>query len=625
MCGIAGFTGKTADPQGALAIMQAAIAHRGPDASGAYTDPQNNVHLAHARLAIVDLSPGAGQPMWNEDKTIAVVFNGEIYNHAELRRELLAAGHIFSTDHSDTEVLLHGYEQWGADLFPRLNGMFAFALYDQKRGQIVMARDRFGKKPLYYAPTPNGLVFASSLKAVLRHPFLTARRIDQLAMARYFAYAAIPAPQTLYEGVYKLPAAHFAVYDLRTQRMDTRAYWQLEAAFAAVPSTLEVASSRLRDLLDAAVQKRLMSDVPLGIFLSGGIDSSAVLAFAAKHVPAKQLKTFSIGFTDPSYDESAHAQSVAAHFGTDHHVQMLALDDVRDQIFTVLDHLDEPMGDPSLLPTYLLAKMARKHITVALGGDGGDEMFAGYDPFRALAPARALSRLPRFARKMLATAGEHLPAGGDGNLPLAFKIRRGLRATTQPPGLWNPSWMAPLEPPVIARLMKAPIDSNAVFADSLALWQSMQGADDIQKTSAWFIRFYLQDNVLTKVDRATMQVALEARSPFLDPDLASFALSLPSNLKFHGGRGKHVLRHALKGIVPDAILNRPKKGFGIPLAAWMRDLIESQPQAFLAHAHTLGLDIAGIEGIMAEHKARRADHRQFLWCLLALNRHLETV
>ena len=616
MCGIAGYVGE--GREGDLRAMGDRLAHRGPDGEGVFRAPDAGVHLLHRRLAIIDLATG-DQPMWNEDRTVCVIFNGEIYNHVALRAELVAKGHRFASHHSDTEVLVHGYEEWGTELPGRLNGMFAFAIWDAPRRRLFLARDRFGKKPLYYACRPGLFAFASELTALAAHSGVRTE-VDRDSLRKLFAYGFIPAPRSFYRDVSKLPGGHWMAFEIdRPGVVTVRRYWQFEIetdhALASRPE--ESLAEELRHLLERAVERRLMSDVPLGIFLSGGIDSSAVLAYAAKHMPAGNVHTFSIGFHEPSFDESAHARAVASHFGTQHHEEMLGIDRARDMTPEVLGRLDEPFGDPSIVPTYLLCEFARRRITVALGGDGGDELFAGYDPFKALAAARWFRRLtPGWLRGGIRSLAEMLPVS-DGNMGLDFKIKRGLRGASQPPSLWNPVWLGPLEPRELAELFLEPVAPEAVYEEAIAAWDGSKAGNDVDRTLEFYTRFYLQDDILVKGDRASMMVSLEVRSPFLDNDLVDFARRLPHALKYRNGRTKHLLKFALRGVVPDEVLERRKKGFGIPLTRWLRTW---DPAAF-----ERGGIVAGNAGWAAaqlrEHQAGSRDNRLALWCLLALGHH----
>jgi asparagine synthase (glutamine-hydrolysing) len=611
MCGIAGFigSGNRAD----LAAMTAALAHRGPDGAGFHVDEAAQIFLGHRRLAILDLA-GGGQPMWNEDGTVAIVFNGEIYNHAELRRDLQAKGHVFASDHSDTEVLVHGYEEWGAALPLRLNGMFAFAVWDARSRRLFLARDRFGEKPLYYAAHPGFFAFASELSALARHPGV-GTSLDPRALQKFFAYGYLPGATALYAGTRKLPAGHHLTLDPATGAQRLVRYWRfrIESDEALGRRAEGDLAEELRALLVKAVGARLISDVPLGLFLSGGLDSSTVLWAAARHRPAASIQSFTIGFTEPSFDESEHARRVARHFGTEHREQILDLDTARDLVTPVLGRLDEPLGDASLLPTYLLSAFTRSRVTVALSGDGGDELFAGYDPFQALTPARFYDRLmPRGLHRGLRRLADLLPVS-NGNMALDFKLKRSLMGLSYPRAVWNPVWMAPLEPALMAEIFEAPLRLDELYDEAITLWESGGNADPIDKTLEFFTNLYLTDDILTKTDRAAMMVSLEARAVFLDNDLVEFCRRLPHRWKYRNGTRKYLLKQAMSALLPRGIAQRRKRGFGIPAASWLRRIPKEPPLPA----------IAGIRGdAVAErwrrHRAGGQDHRLFLWSWLSL-------
>jgi asparagine synthase (glutamine-hydrolysing) len=597
--------------------MAEALAHRGPDGQGFHYCPKHHVSLAHRRLAITDIE-GGEQPMWNEDGSIAVVFNGEIYNHVELRRQLETAGHTFRSDHSDTEVLVHGYEEWGSDLPLRLNGMFAFCVYDSRKGCLFIARDRFGKKPLYYSLLNEaGIVFASELTALLKHPRVP-KVLDPLSVKKYFAYGYIPAPASLYQDVYKLPGGCCLFFYLDTSRLEVKTYYR----FTVTPddSMLRAKESdiaeELRAHLTAATKCRLVADRPVGIFLSGGLDSSAILACAAQGTSADRLRTFSIGFREKTYDESDYAQRVASLFGTEHHQKILDIDAARFIAERVMEMLDEPMGDSSILPTYLLAEYARQHVVVALSGDGGDELFAGYAPFRALRPAELYHNLiPTGLQNVIRRCVDRIPTS-DRYLSLDFKIKRTLRGLAYPPALWNPVWLSPLLPSEIGDLLDEPVSAEELYADAIQAWEASEAPDLIGKTTEFYARFYMQDGILTKVDRASMMVGLEARAPFLDNEVVEFARRLPSSLKCRSGQGKYILKRAMRGILPDEILDRPKKGFGIPLTAWLKTW------KFPASSGVLGYKRQSLNELVDSHRSGRTDERLFLWCWIVLQQHL---
>ena len=600
--------------------MSDALIHRGPDGSGSFIDAENGVFLAHRRLAILDIQ-GGDQPMWNEDGQVCVIFNGEIYNHLDLRYELKRRGHVFRSDHSDTEVLVHGYEEWGADLPLRLNGMFAFVIYDRRRRKLFAARDRFGKKPFYYSAGDGFFRFASELGALLKHRRVE-RRLDEKSLQKYFAYGFIPAPNAAYRKVGKLPGGHWLAFDIAAGRVTHAPYWQFKIEpLERIPRNPEDAwGEELRALLSQAVKRRLVSDVPLGILLSGGIDSSAILAMAVRHVPPRQIQTFSIGFREQSFDESAYAARVADYFGTDHHYEILSLDKASDLVPTVLSKLDEPMGDSSLLPTYLLSRFARSKVTVALGGDGGDELFAGYDPFQALAATQWYRRLvPGKMHAAVRSLAEFVPVS-ERNMSLEFKIKRGLRGASYPASAWNPVWLGSLEPSELAELFEAPVKFEEVFEDAISAWNNSTAKSLTDRTLEYYTRFYLQDDILTKVDRASMMVSLEVRAPFLDNDVVEFARRIPHQYKLRRGQTKYLLKKALEGVVPSEIIYRKKKGFGVPLARWLKHWSNEE-----AVRPSPASNVAWVRGQWQRHRAGRGDHRLFLWCWIVLQNHLRGV
>ena len=616
MCGIAGFAGSGSRID--LEAMCEALRHRGPDGRGLHVDQTLGVGLGHARLVVVDPA-GGHQPMWNEDGRVGVIFNGEIYNAPELRRELTARGHHFTSDHSDTEVLVHGYEEWGRGLPLRLNGMFAFAILDARSGRLFLARDRFGEKPLYYADRRGGLVFGSELTAVLRHPDVRGE-IDERAIQKLFAYGYIPAPLTAIRGIRKLPAGWWLDYDCRAERFDSEPYWEfrLEPDEALQDRDEPRLVEAFRERLSQAVQRRLVSDVPLGLFLSGGIDSATVLAFAARHLPAKDLSTFTVGFAEQSYDESGPAASIARAFGTTHHATRLDLDDAYGLIPEVIGPLDEPLADPSILPTYLLCRFARQSVTVALSGDGGDELLAGYDPFLALAPAQIYDRLvPRPVHAALRALMTHLPHGS-GYMTWDFRVRRTLMGLSYPPAMWNPVWMAPVEPAAMAEIFDRPLPPEELYEEAIAVWEGSGQGDLCSRTLEFFTRLYLQNDILAKVDRAAMRVSLESRAVFLDTELVDFVRRLPNRFKFRNGTRKYLLRRALQGLVPDDVLSRRKRGFAIPVASWLRHL--PFPQSSTA---VPGLRVGAVRQHWERHRRAAHDERLLLWTWTTLQAWLD--
>jgi asparagine synthase (glutamine-hydrolysing) len=591
--------------------MTRSLAHRGPDAEGYFLDSERGVHLGHRRLSIVDLSGGA-QPMATTDQALVIVFNGEIYNHSELKAELQSKGCRFQTHHSDTEVLLEGYREWGEGILERLNGMFAFAIYDKVHGKLFIARDRFGKKPLYWFQLDGVFAFASELTALMRHP-VSPRSESPIALKKYFAYGYIPAPHSVIDGIQKLPGGWCGTLDLANSRWSMRKWWEFrlepESSVTQVtPDQCNRWAGELLEVLDRAVKRRLMSDVPLGVFLSGGIDSSAVAALAARHLPAGRLRTFSVGFTDPSFDELPYAREAAAFIGSVHQTEVLDLSRARELIPGLLARLDEPMGDGSLLPTWLLCGFTRRHVTVALGGDGGDELFAGYDPFKALRTADIYaSMVPRAIHPALLLLASRLPVS-HANISLDFKIKRMLRGLSYGEKIRLPIWMGPLEPKQIDDYFGVHTAPEELYSEAIEAWDSAgEHASPVDRALQFFTRLYLQDDILAKVDRASMIHGLEARSPFLDLEVIDFARKLPHTVKLRGGTTKWILKKALEPILPASILYRKKKGFGTPLGQWFRDRA-------LAPEIPVGGSGGFVERAVHSHQTGRGDERLFLWC-----------
>ena len=611
MCGIAGFVGEGGLED--ILAMNRAQSHRGPDADGHWSDPERGVYLGHRRLSILDLAGGA-QPMWSADGALGIVFNGEIYNFAQLRKELVALGSRFATDHSDTEVILEAYRHWGDDCVQRLNGMWAFALYDRRRQRIFGSRDRFGKKPFYYLDRPGLFAFASELSALTAHRQVHAS-ISPLAVRKYFGYGYIPAPHSIYEGVSKLPGGYSLEYDVRAGRLRKWRYWDfvLQPREGPVDEHIDGWCEELRHLLSRAVQRRLVSDVPIGAFISGGIDSSAVAAYAAQALGPGRLNTYSIGFREPSFDESAFARRAAEHVRSNHHERILSIDLARELAPKVLARLDEPMADSSILPTYLLSGFAREQVTVALGGDGADELFAGYDPFRALRWARLYSSLvPKPLHRAIALVASALPVSHR-NMSLDFKVKRMLQGLAFPPQLWCPTWMAPVAPRDLEACLRSTVDVTEVYSEAIELWDEDVGKSDVDRLLRFYTKLYLQDDILCKVDRASMMHSLEVRAPFLDIELVDFVRTIPASAKLRHGTTKWLLKKALEPVLPREILHRNKKGFGVPIGQWFRSgglRVPGRDSTFVSHQF--------LADRAARHMAKRSDERSFLWSLSVL-------
>jgi asparagine synthase (glutamine-hydrolysing) len=606
MCGIAGFIG--AGERADVHRMMDVLAHRGPDGEGVWIDQNSRVFFGHRRLSILDLAAGS-QPMTTLDEQLVVTFNGEIYNHAELRANLEARGHRFKTDHCDTEVLLYGYREWGPGLLEKLNGMWSFAIYDRAKGEVFLSRDRFGKKPLFYYSDDHSFVFASELTALRLHPAVP-ENVDPEALQKFFAYGFIPAPWALLARVKKLPAGHWMKVSVQGLRCEIRKYWEFELdPFETIPQHPERTwGEELVQRLDEAVRCRLQADVPVGVFLSGGIDSTAIATLAARHHPS--IETFSIGFEERSFDEREFARLGAETANTRHHEEVLSPERCLNWALATAGKLDEVMGDSSILPTALVSKLAREHVTVALSGDGSDELFAGYDPFRALKPARLYSAVTggKVNRTIRALA-ERLPVS-HANMSLDFKLKRMLRGLSYTKQYWLPAWMGPLDPQEIGDLFGSKPDPEELYAEAIAAWNHPSAKNDVDRTIQFYVRLYLQDDILVKTDRASMMHRLEARCPFLDINVVDFARRIPASYKLRGGVTKYILKEAVRGLIPDRIIDRPKKGFGIPIGNWFKngDLNLS------SSAVPKEMDWSWVNRRLADHRAGRRDDRAMLWC-----------
>ena len=607
MCGICGVAGG--DPAGGRDLvhrMCSAMVHRGPDDEG--IEQLGGVTLGMRRLSIIDLE-GGHQPMHNEDSTVWVVQNGEIYNHLELRKLLLAGGHTFNT-HSDTEVLVHGYEEWGEEMVERLNGMFAFAVLDRRNGTVLLARDRMGIKPMHYAIDGKRFVFASELKALLRDPALR-QGVDPAALDQYLAYEFVPSPRSIVLGINKLQPAHILTWSVKDGTHRIRRYWSPELGVADGHRSLDEESERLREVLRESVRKELISDVPLGVFLSGGIDSSAVAAMMTQL--GGDVKSFSVGFADRSFDESRYARQVAHHLGTEHRELTLEPDMLLGLIPKLPSLLDEPMGDASIIPTYLLSEFTRRHVKVALGGDGGDELFAGYPTLQAHRLAAYYLRAPRVLREgVVEPLVRRLPVSR-GNLSFDFRAKRFVGGARYPVAERHQRWMGSFNAQERAVLLAREVpheveDGEAAYADPL------------NQVLALDMRLYLENDILVKLDRASMMASLEGRVPLLNNDFVEYATHLPLNMKLRGLRSKFLLKRALRGLLPEAILNRPKKGFGIPVAHWFRGPLKEQLLSVLSPeriARKGFFDPAAVAALIGDHLDGRRDNRKQLWTLFA--------
>ena len=624
MCGITGVVHPNAGtrsarpvPMDAIRAMTDTLTHRGPDAEGYHQD--SGVALGHRRLKIIDLAGGA-QPMSNPEGTVWVTYNGEIYNHLELRKDLESRGHVFRSA-CDTEVLVHGYVQWGfAQLLDRIDGMFAFAVWDGAARRLMLARDRMGQKPLFYATTTGGgLAFASEVKALLAHPDVHPT-IDTEGLAAYLTFEYLPGELSMVKGVRKLLPGTWLSFE--AGEIDRSRYWDIPISDGPSPPD---AVQRFTELFDRAVERRLMADVPLGVFLSGGIDSSSVAASVVRQRTAANVKTFSIGFHEKSYDESSMARMVAEYLGTEHHERIFTAEAMKDVLPDVASVLDEPFGDASLLPTYLLSAFAREQVTVALGGDGGDELLLGYPTFFAEAFGKAFAQLPKGVRRGARWFGRQLPVSTN-NLSFDFKVNAFLRGADAPREWRHPLWLGSVSPggpddPLHPDLRAAfPIDSVLSFAADA--YDAPTTGSNLQRLSYQYCRTYLADDILHKVDRASMAVSLEARSPFLDRALVEFIASLPASQKLRfPGKGKWILKTAMRDRLPFPVIRRAKKGFGIPVAAWLKGPLEEMLNDLLSERRVKDagyLDAACVRRLIEEHRTGKRNHRKVLWTMLNL-------
>lgn len=629
MCGIAGlynYGASERDERPDLCRMRDTMAHRGPDACGLYQSPDRRVVLGHRRLSIVDLSAAGRQPMSNEDGSIWITFNGEIYNHQQHRAALLARGHQFRS-HTDTECILHLYEEFGVDCISRLDGMFAFALWDQNRRQMLLARDRLGKKPVYYTLAGGKLLFASEIKALLEYPGVT-RDVDVDAMGHYLTFSNTPAPFTLFRNIRKLAAAHMMICDA-AGGVSTERYWSpLDGSDWGKAVREEECIEQVRGLLKRAVQKRLMSDVPVGAFLSGGIDSSANVALMSQLV-SEPLRTFSIGFEGFGEAENFHdlpyARRIAREFGCNHHDVTITADHCRRSLPELIHHQDEPVGDPACLPMYFVSQAARQHgVTVVLVGEGSDEVFGGYGDFVSTLAKHAgrwkpLLRLPQSFRHALYSVAR-TTGYSNGRLDV---LRR---AANDEPFYWGLDvvfWDSEKE-----SLLRP--SARSIFGSGSAplvrgyyneIRERRPAADFLQQMSYVELCNRLPELLLMRVDRLSMAHSLEARAPFLDHQLVSYALSLPQNSKIRGQTTKHVLKQALAGILPHEIIHRKKQGFRVPLPEWLSGPLSgwAEERLFSPAARRLDFfDFDHIRQLWQGHKSGLRDNSFDLWCLINL-------
>ena len=617
MCGISGkFNFDPANPidRDRLTAMTSAVAHRGPDSDGFHVG--RGIGLGHRRLSIIDLSTG-DQPLANEDRTIWVVFNGEIYNFAEVRAELEAFGHQFRT-HSDTEVIVHAYEQWGERAVDRFRGMFAFAIWDEPRRRLLLVRDRLGVKPLYYSATPSGVTFGSEIKSLLEDPDVP-RGWSAEALDAYLTLQYVPCPQTIYRSIWKLPPGHLLVAE--GGRVTTRRYWDLTFTGEGDAARESEYLERLDALVGESVRLRLVSDVPLGAFLSGGIDSSLVVAAMAEACSGRVVTT-SVGFNESAFNELEYARTVARHLGVEQHEKIVhpGGHEIVDLLPKLAWHLDEPFADSSAVPTYYVSKAAREHVTVALSGDGGDELWAGYARHR-------VEQWELTARRWLGPAGGRIAGQLAGRLPLGFKGVRSLRHLALSPadacarkhayGQFEAGARGALYSGDFANEVR---DADPFVSFRLA-YESCPSPDPLDRALYVDVKTYLVDDIMTKVDKMSMAVSLESREPLLDHRLLEFAATVPTSLKLKHGQSKYLLRRLLERRIPKAIVDRPKHGFEAPIGEWLRGPLAPMVDSLLTDGRLRDrgiFDDRAVAGVWREHRDGRQDHRHRLWSLVML-------
>jgi len=630
MCGICGKINFNGEPvnEDLLRRMTSCLSHRGPDDEGIYF--KDNVGLGHRRLSIIDLSPSAHQPMSNEDGSLWIVYNGEIYNFPELRENLIKKGHTFRSK-SDTEAIIHLYEEYGVECLKYLRGMFAFAIWDKRNKSLFLARDRVGKKPLYYWHTKDTFVFASEIKSILQDNGY-ARKPNYTAIHHYLTYQDVPSPWTAFEGIKKLPPAHYLI--LKDGKAEIKRYWKL--SYLPKHNPLSPPFSKggkggferalnigIIERLKEAVKIRLLSDVPLGAFLSGGIDSSAVVALMSG-LMKEPVKTFSIGFKEEAYNELRYARMVAEKFKTDH-TEFIVEPKAMEVIDKLVWHYNEPFADSSAIPTYYISKLAKEHVTVILNGDGGDENFAGYGRYAANEFSKEMHRyFPASIARLLLPLVMLLPHGSN---PTNFfwRLKRFLQEYAKSPEMMNAHWLCHFSTEMKNEIYTDDFSTLASSVDSFALlfekYREAEADNFLDKTLYADVMMYLPDDLLVKVDVASMANSLEARSPFLDHEFMEFAAKIPADLKLKGKTTKYILKEALKGILPDEVLYREKMGFGVPIDHWFRNELKDMAYDVILSERAMARGYfkkEAIKKILDEHTSGKWNWQNHIWNLLML-------
>lgn len=612
MCGIAGFVGHGNHDD--LKKMIASIKHRGPDDGGVFIN--DNVGFAHARLSILDLTSAGRQPMFNEDKTLAIIFNGEIYNFQELKKILIDKGYKFQSK-TDTEVVLSLYEEFKEKCFEKLNGMFAIAIYDFKENKLILARDRMGKKPLYWAIFNNTLIFGSELKALLAHS-LFKKEIDLESVNKYFSYEYVPTPHTIFKNVYKLEPSIYLVY--QNGKIKKEKFWK--ADFTTGNFDFNDALDLLDKKIEQSVRSRLVSDVPLGIFLSGGLDSSTIAYYAQKN-SSKKINTFSIGFKEKSFDESCYAKQASDFLRTEHYHHKFMPEDALSLIPEISGIIDEPLADDSIIPIFLLSNFTRQRVTVALGGDGGDELFAGYQTFQAQKLADIYKIIPLLIRKnMIEKIISNLPVS-DKYLSIDFKLKKFIDGFYGEKKHMHQRWLGNLSRQEKSLLFNKEtwreLEEKNEFDDTDNYLEENNILDFNNQMLYLYMRTYMMDRVLAKVDRASMFASLEVRAPFLDFNVVNFVNSLPYEYKIKGFTTKYILKKLMQDKLPKNIVFRPKQGFGLPIGSWLRNDLKDFCNDILSKENLKRIDLFDfdyIKKLKQEHFSGKKDNRKKLWSIL---------
>ncbi|MBI4257078.1 asparagine synthase (glutamine-hydrolyzing) [Candidatus Uhrbacteria bacterium] len=620
MCGIYGQVSlrDKVNPQ-VLQTMGQALKHRGPDDEGEMILHQGggSVGLGHKRLTIIDLSAAGRQPMPNEDETIWLTFNGEIYNYRELKKELEDKGHRFQS-RTDAEVIVHLYEEMGTGCLEKLKGMFAFGLWDSDQKALFLARDRLGKKPLHYAFVDGGIVFASEIKALIKHPQLS-KELDLMSLNKYLTFEYIPAPASIFQKVKKLEPGHYLLY--RDGQAQSGKYWDIPLVDNPIGFKTEAEYlEQLREILDRAVRRRLVADVPVGVFLSGGIDSGMVAAVATR--ANQDLECFSIGFDDPSFDERKYATRVANALNVKHRLKMFSSQEMLESLHVLPDIMDEPLADASILPTYLLSKFTAESVKVALSGDGGDELFAGYPTYQAHRLVTYYDFLPGSVKAVLRGVASCLPVSHD-NISTDFKIKQFLKGAGVSSEIrffiWMGAFIDSEKKELLSDDLNAELRKHNTYEDIFAYINDSKLTKDLERILYLSMKLYLQDGVLVKVDRASMANSLEVRCPLLDHEFVEFVCGLPMLYKLNGLKTKYLLKKATQGILPRSVVYRQKKGFGIPISRWLMKELRELTLEYLSERRIRRqgfFDWGYVKRLMEDHMAKKRDNRKLLWTLL---------